>query len=381
MAGEWFCKIAGNQRGPLSPAQLKLLAAHGELRPQDLVRQGFEGPWAPAERVKGLFSGSAPKHPLPVAKPLVESTAAKGPPTPPLPPPIQNGVRGPATIELVVDRHDAPTVPAIQITAAAQAIARQAAKQRQARGRQTIAMVVLGVVAIALCVAGYALWRQGAPPEEPAIVPAAKTAATPKKPAADAKKPAPAPVAKPKPAAEVKWHHAAEEVKFPGQEVSVKVQSVRVGTIPPELGIPSSLGLGDGNKKFLLLVLSVHNLSGAKKLDFQAWGRVSRATGRITLVDDIPNNYRQFAVQAPLPSVYPGETYTDTLIFEPPVSAAKYLRVSLPTSSFGGTEALHLEIPKAMITTAPEPENPAAVPLVPAIEPTPSASPAPAKTP
>ena len=70
MAGEWFCKIAGQTRGPFSPAQLKLLATRGELHPADPVRQGTEGPWVAAERVKGLFSGSGPKHALPVAKPL-----------------------------------------------------------------------------------------------------------------------------------------------------------------------------------------------------------------------------------------------------------------------------------------------------------------------
>jgi hypothetical protein len=377
MAGEWFCRIAGNQRGPLSAAQLKLLATHGELRAQDLVRQGTDGPWVPAERVKGLFSGSAPKHPLPVAKPLAEGLPK---PSVPEPPPVQSGLRSPPTIELVIDRRDSPTVPSIQIAPAVQALAKHAAQQRQARNRQTAAMIVLGIVAVALGVAGYVLWRQGAPPEERPVVPAAKIIAAAKKPPTSEPKkttpaPAPAPVAKPKPIVEVKWRNAAEEVRFPAQEVAVKVQSVSVGKLPAELGVATGPG-NDANKKYLILVVNVHNLSAAKKLDFQAWGRVSRSSSRITLVDDVPNNYRLFAVQASLPSVYPGEVYSDTLIFEPPVSAAKYLRVTLPTSAFGGNETLNLEIPKAMITTEPESPKPAPQPAAPPVEPAPTTVPA-----
>ena len=60
MAAEWFCKIGEKKYGPWNDKQLKTVVAKGQLKPEHLVRQGSEGPWVPAGRVKGLFpSGTA----------------------------------------------------------------------------------------------------------------------------------------------------------------------------------------------------------------------------------------------------------------------------------------------------------------------------------
>lgn len=56
MSQNWFCKVSGKEVGPLSSHQVKVLAAKGKLKPEDLIRQGEEGKWIPARRAKGLFS-------------------------------------------------------------------------------------------------------------------------------------------------------------------------------------------------------------------------------------------------------------------------------------------------------------------------------------
>ena len=218
--------------------------------------------------------------------------------------------------------------------------------------------IALAVMVVALAVVGYLLWSQTPSepkPAAPAVV--AKPAAT-AKPAgpAVAKKTDVAP--KPEAAAEPKWYGAAQEVKFPGQEVSVKVQSVRLGNLPPEMALPA--GSAEARKGFLIVTVNVHNSSGAKKLDFQAWGKLTSASGQVELRDNVANHYQQFPVRAQaLPSVYPGETYADVLVFQPPVSASKYLRLTLPASAFGGHDSLRFEIPSSMITQESEPAKPA----------------------
>ena len=55
MASQWFCKIDGRERGPLTSQALKSMADKGRIQPDDPVRQGADGSWVPASRVKGLF--------------------------------------------------------------------------------------------------------------------------------------------------------------------------------------------------------------------------------------------------------------------------------------------------------------------------------------
>lgn len=59
MSDGWFCKIAGQELGPMPAQELKALAAQGRLHPDDLVRHGRQAAWVPAGRLKGLFSGSS----------------------------------------------------------------------------------------------------------------------------------------------------------------------------------------------------------------------------------------------------------------------------------------------------------------------------------
>jgi hypothetical protein len=66
MADEWYYTNQGQQKGPVSTADLKQLAASNQLQPTDLVwREGLAG-WVPARSAKGLFP-DAPPEMAPVA--------------------------------------------------------------------------------------------------------------------------------------------------------------------------------------------------------------------------------------------------------------------------------------------------------------------------
>jgi hypothetical protein len=346
MAGEWFCKIADRERGPLSSAQLKSLAAQGELHPQDLVRQGTDGAWVPADRVKGLFSTVPPKMPQGGVEPRLG---------PPEPPPIRPVFRGPAQSGPVVFNHDQPTRPAIQVGPAAVAAAKQAAKQRQAVRLQMLGMGALAVLIVVLGVVGYVLWRQGAPSEEPSAAPpvAARPAAPAKKPAPPASKPRG--VTPPPPQPEVKWYNGARETAvFPAEQVAIKIRSARVGTLGARFAVR------DAAQKYLIVAVHVQNNGKTKKLDFEAWGRLSPSSAGVTLGDEHGNRYKLIRIQGEQSSsIYPGKDYTDEVIFEPPVDTAQTLRLVLPATAFGGKGTVHFEIPRTLITLEPEPAKPA----------------------
>jgi hypothetical protein len=76
MAVNWFFQIMGDVNGPVTSAQLKRLAAIGNISVDTLVRKGEGGNWVSAEQVQGLFD-QAPQL-VPDAPP---------PPPPPDPPP------------------------------------------------------------------------------------------------------------------------------------------------------------------------------------------------------------------------------------------------------------------------------------------------------
>ncbi len=59
MGSQWFVGIANKVHGPFTSEQLKQLAASGRLTQTAVVRQGENGKWHPATKVKGLFSDSA----------------------------------------------------------------------------------------------------------------------------------------------------------------------------------------------------------------------------------------------------------------------------------------------------------------------------------
>ena len=54
-SGNWYVRADNDVQGPFSVAALRAAAAAGQVRPESLVKQGVEGDWIPASRLKGLF--------------------------------------------------------------------------------------------------------------------------------------------------------------------------------------------------------------------------------------------------------------------------------------------------------------------------------------
>ena len=81
MGAEWFCQMAGRELGPLSSQQIKMMAASGRLQPADSIRQGANGPWLPAARVKGLFpaAGNSPARKNGQQAPAAKKPASANP--------------------------------------------------------------------------------------------------------------------------------------------------------------------------------------------------------------------------------------------------------------------------------------------------------------
>jgi hypothetical protein len=75
MTDQWYYTSDGQQKGPVGIAELKHLAASGQLRPTDLVWKEGMPQWTPANYARGLFPepAAAPYHP---AAPQPESYPA-----------------------------------------------------------------------------------------------------------------------------------------------------------------------------------------------------------------------------------------------------------------------------------------------------------------
>lgn len=60
---DWYYSRNNEQTGPLTAAQLKSLAANGELNAEDFVWNETMTEWLPAKRVRGLFPQAQPVQP------------------------------------------------------------------------------------------------------------------------------------------------------------------------------------------------------------------------------------------------------------------------------------------------------------------------------
>ena len=80
MASQWFYKVMGEQLGPISGADLQSLAQHRVVLPDTPVAKNPDGPWVPAERVRGLLAESSKmRPPAPIAKAGTEPTDSSAP--------------------------------------------------------------------------------------------------------------------------------------------------------------------------------------------------------------------------------------------------------------------------------------------------------------
>src|SRR4051812_36014127 len=78
MATEWFCKIMGEEWGPMSAEELIAVARRGRLTRDDNVKRGNQGTWVRAEVVRGLFN-SPPVAPTVRSDQLAEAVGRATP--------------------------------------------------------------------------------------------------------------------------------------------------------------------------------------------------------------------------------------------------------------------------------------------------------------
>ncbi len=78
MGTEWYCRIMGEERGPMSGQELIAAAREGPLTPNDVVKRSDQGTWVRAELVSGLFK-SPPTAPTVSSGRLAVATTRPAP--------------------------------------------------------------------------------------------------------------------------------------------------------------------------------------------------------------------------------------------------------------------------------------------------------------
>jgi len=359
MAAEWFCDISGKQIGPLSAQQLKAMAEEGRLAPEHKVRQGANGPWVPAARVKGLFSADAvpsasrPVKPVdasatpppPVAQPVSPAESnhvpqAKASSIPPPPPASTAAATPPAT---GLPKRDEFSI----VTAADTPWERAAGRSGggSSGGKKSVLIVgLLVVMAVGLGIAGTVFYLGRESEEKPS--------------AAEAKPPAHAPPKKPVESVEIEWIDASQAAIQRG-DMQVRIVAAVRGVPRIATGFRGQIPA----EELLLLTVQLQNLGSTRKLEYSTW-----RSSWVRLSDNVQNTYRPLSFgpagiegQIHSASIYPGETVEDLLIFERPVASAEYLQLELPASAFDQTGTMYFKIPREMVVVAeaePEPRQP-----------------------
>jgi len=385
MAVEWFCKILGEVTGPFSAHQLKELAQQGRLAPQDQVRNGGDGSWTMAERVKGLFlsvRSVRSESDLPVAQPLEPATkkpttirmaeplntpSAHAAPQPPrassLPPP-----KKPAA-----GQRAAPPDP-FEIHAGGQRpIARATGTGHRKKSRQSTLLVGGSVVVLALCLVIVVVMvdpsmnRPAEDPEPPSTAgrsveedldalidgpPSRPSDPASDEPASDESPPdesAPEPQEK-----EITWLPADQPIQV--ENVSVEILSAKIGPAPV---IDKSGEASQYGRNFVLVTIGIQNVDEKDELKYASWGTKGPINEDVSLSDAQGKRYARFR-----PSNYrikgelgqetlaPSASVEDVLVFQAPDDLAEGLRLQLPCAAFGEEGSLYLEIPADMIRVA-----------------------------
>lgn len=88
MAQQFFIRRGNQEQGPLTPDQIKQMAATGKLVASDLVRTSEKPEWRQAGTVKGLFQPASPSSPIPPPPPPRSPQSSPAPNT--IPPPTSS---------------------------------------------------------------------------------------------------------------------------------------------------------------------------------------------------------------------------------------------------------------------------------------------------
>lgn len=389
----WYLKIANKEVGPLSSQQLKAMAKQGQLGPEDLIRQGGEGPWIAAGRVRGLLSASvmvASEPPLPTAQSLedtVEITKAPSqaeattviPPNPPKPKPatpkaaIPVGAPLPGNVPSAdpvvpvglpvatpVLAGSVPRPPIVEppvpcsstqtVTSAAPASSPAEAKRKRQRQQRVL---VFGLVGSLVVLAGVA------------VIVAVSTSGNPSARSSSERK-SNAPPVPTEPQASVATENVDVLDSLKGIETSVLTANAARSSKNADGWIDArkeSASFGPvkvkvkavevGKARFTRLTetcLAIHlELSNSHETKLQQYTPWRRQPG-ISLVDEFDNSYALRAVkQTRGGSIYPGKSFDETVFFRPPVAKSKSLRLQLPAAAFNEDGMIRFQIPVSMI--------------------------------
>lgn len=386
MVSEWYCEIVGREIGPLTPQQLKAMAAKGQILSNDCVRRGARGEWILARQVKGLLD--ADETPLPAAPPVA-------PTAPPVVRPSEPEAAAPPVIRINTAVEDDP-------------ILRR--KKRQRDQQIKMVAVLLGTILVFAVAAIYFSMadndgkhglnrladqqsgesekraKKSTPNKPPVqspetleklegVISLDKPTKTERKSIADIlgiEKPKPKepsretadepadepveklrePIAPPEPEAEPAkknplldhdWTDALTRAVVVDGFVRLRIVSAEVVR-----------GAG-GTSPRLIITVELGN-ARAREVKFGGWSRSGVARGA-KLYDNTGNPLGPKALgRAVLPghgppmSIDTGRTGREELAFEPPPERAEYLLLELPASAFGMEDIVRMKIPAEMIS-------------------------------
>lgn len=180
MDGEWYCKIGGQEMGPLMSRQIRDMMESGSLLPTDRVRRGATGRWMPAGQLPALLSQEARDTPSP------------GPqkPAPVVRRPVNLPPASPALADIVVDT--SVTQPLSDLST----MYSRRRHQQQQRLIGLLAVIGVGVV-LALLILVFGRSAGPSTPPEPSVQPDRASLPTPppspRTATKESAKPAPAP--------------------------------------------------------------------------------------------------------------------------------------------------------------------------------------------
>lgn len=399
MVTDWYVKIADKEVGPLSSQQLKIMAKKGQLGAEDLIRQGDNGPWVPAGRVKGLVPQAGAEvsdstiTALPMAKPLegpvvmvtkgqrqngdtstakpatgrTPATPKKATPlgTPPSPDAIPTAKpTPPEAAQVISDVVPPPPIVGSQIAvpspvasaAPPRDLIDPAVIRRKKQHQQKMALT--GLVAAVAVLAGIALLvisSSGNKSAKSSVSRKSNSATT----TADVNPEESASAAGRSDgdgleglAASVVGATGGKRGKSDNAWTDAQQDVATLGTVKVRI---AAVELGEArftrsSERCLAVKFELSNTHDSKIRQHNPWTRLPDGA----LVDDVGNSYQLRSAPQKKESIYPGKSIEETLIFQRPVKKAKVLKLQLPATAFGEDGMLRFQIPVDMIKEVEE---------------------------
>ncbi len=284
MANQWFCATSGKILGPMTSRQLKTLAEEGRLQRDDRIRQGTDGKWVAAAKVRGLFPEPASQS-MRVAQPIPE-------------PPQQTSA--PAAEVHAPDVHASPD-------------ATQGLPVMRGRRRQSNNLIVIVVLLLALAGLGAVVAIVATSGTDSSKKPKKIAVESGKKETGDQKKDEqekPTPSTRPEGREDESNFSRPDRSDFEGismpgrmgtqpvdriapdsfqtmlqqENLEVEVQSAQVGPLPR--------GSSASGKDYLLVTVTLRN-TGGEALTYQSWDGHAMLRLPVALLDDSGKMYRQ----------------------------------------------------------------------------------------